>query len=91
MSKKVKKVKKELKKWWVKEPRSRRECFRCKHFYSSHIDVACLKIVQHKPVRKMCDCKGFISNKVEMEMEVAKQERKLNTLKEENGNTSYAF
>jgi len=85
------KTKKEQKKWWIKEPRSRRECFRCKHFYSSHIDVGCLKIIQHKPDRKTCTCKGFISNKQEMDMEIAKQERKLNTLKEENDNNNYAF
>ena len=62
------------KKWWIKPPRSSRICLRCEHKYSSHIDVRCLKIVQRKPERIECDCKGFIANKQELVM--AKQKEK---------------
>ncbi len=55
-------------KWWIKPPRSSRICLRCKHKYSSHIDVRCLKIVQLKPDRIECNCKGFIANEYELEM-----------------------
>ena len=50
-------------KWWKKEPRSRRKCFRCNHLYSSHIDVACMKIIELKPERKGCSCRGFVTDK----------------------------
>lgn len=69
--------KKEDKKWWEKPPRSSRECFRCKHKYSSHIDVRCLKIVKRKPERQECDCKGFVSNYAEMNMIEERKKRKL--------------
>ena len=68
---------KEDKKWWERPPRSSRMCFRCKHKYSSHIDVRCLKIVQRKPDRIECDCKGFISNEAEMNMIDERKKRKL--------------
>ena len=53
--------------WWKKPPRSSRVCYRCGHKYSSHIDVKCLKLVQRKPERIECTCKGFIKDKQEME------------------------
>lgn len=55
-------------KWWKKPPRSSRICYRCGHKYSSHIDVRCLKLVQRKPDRIECLCKGFIANKQEMDL-----------------------
>jgi len=64
--------------WAKKEPRSRRKCLRCGHNYASHIDVACMKIVQRKPERIDCDCKGFIGT--EYELKIAKEKEK-NTLK----------
>ena len=67
MAKKIK-PKKDADKWWIKPPRSSRICLRCEHKYSSHIDVRCLKIVQLKPERIECTCKGFIANKYELEM-----------------------
>ncbi len=67
MVKKIK-PKKSEDKWWIKPPRSSRICLRCKHKYSSHIDVRCLKIVQLKPERIECICKGFIANEYELEM-----------------------
>ena len=71
-------MRKKSDKWWKKEPRSRRKCYRCNHLYSSHIDVACMKIVALKPERRGCDCRGFISS--ELELKIAKK-RKKNTLK----------
>ena len=62
-------------KWWKKPPRSSRVCYRCQHKYSSHIDVRCLKIVSRNP-RVECECKGFIANKVEMDMALERLERK---------------
>jgi len=53
--------------WWKKPPRSSRVCYRCGHKYSSHIDVKCLKLVERKPTRIECTCKGFIKDKQEME------------------------
>lgn len=67
-------------KWWIKPPRSSRICLRCEHKYSSHIDVRCLKIVQRKPDRIECNCKGFIANKEELKM--AKQREKNILLKQ---------
>ncbi len=55
-------------------------CIRCNHKYSSHIDVRCLKIVQRKPVRIECDCKGFIANEAELKMAQDREERKKNML-----------
>ncbi len=69
-------------KWWIKPPRSSRICLRCEHKYSSHIDVRCLKIVQLKPERIECECKGFIANKMELEM--AKKRDKKNMLLKQN-------
>ena len=77
MVKKIK-PKKESEKWWIKPPRSSRICLRCKHKYSSHIDVRCLKIVQLKPDRIECICKGFIAN--EYELELAQKREKNNML-----------
>ncbi len=74
------KKKKEPKKWWKRAPRSSRVCLRCDHKYSSHIDVRCLKIVQRKPVRIECDCKGFIANEAELKMVQEREERKKNML-----------
>lgn len=73
----LKMVKKEPEKWWKRPPRSSRTCFRCKHKYSSHIDVRCLKIVKRKPERIECNCKGFISNEAEMNMIDERKKRKL--------------
>jgi len=73
----AKKKIKEPEKWWKKAPRSSRTCFRCKHKYSSHIDVRCLKIVKRKPDRIECDCKGFVSNEAEMDMIEERKKRKL--------------
>jgi len=53
--------------WWKKPPRSSRVCYRCGHKYSSHIDVKCLKLVERKPERIECTCKGFIKDKQEMD------------------------
>ncbi len=75
-----KKSKESEKKWWIKPPRSSRICLRCEHKYSSHIDVRCLKIVQRKPDRIECSCKGFIANKAELKM--AKQREKNILLKQ---------
>ena len=58
---------KEIDRWWKKIPRSSRVCYRCGHKYSSHIDVRCLKLVQRKPERIECGCRGFIVNKDEMD------------------------
>jgi len=69
-------------KWWIKPPRSSRICLRCEHKYSSHIDVRCLKIVQLKPERIECECKGFIANKYELEM--AEKRAKKNMLLKQN-------
>lgn len=62
--------------WWKKTPRSSRICLLCKHKYSSHIDVRCLKIVQRHP-RKECDCKIFIGNERELEQYRKKLNRDL--------------
>lgn len=53
---------------WKKTPRSSRVCYRCGHKYSSHIDVRCLKLIQKKPDRIECLCRGFIKDKEEMDM-----------------------
>jgi hypothetical protein len=53
--------------WWKKPPRSSRVCYRCGHKYSSHIDVKCLKLVQRKPERIECTCRGFVKDKQEMD------------------------
>jgi len=74
------KKKKESEKWWKRAPRSSRVCLRCNHKYSSHIDVRCLKIVQRKPDRIECDCKGFIANEAELKMVQERAERKKNML-----------
>ena len=66
---------KEKDKWWKNPPRSSRICYRCQHKYSSHIDVRCLKIVSRNP-RVECECKGFVANKVEMDMILERQARK---------------
>ena len=71
-------VKNQRPKWAEKEPRSRRKCLRCGHNYASHIDVACMKIVQRKPERIDCTCRGFIGSK--WELKEAKRREK-NTLK----------
>ena len=63
--------------WAIKEPRSRRKCLRCGHNYASHIDVACMKIVQRKP-RIHCDCRGFIGSKYELRLA---KKREKNALK----------
>ena len=75
----VRKKEANKKKWWVRPPRSSRICLRagCGHKYSSHIDVRCLKIVQRKPERIECNCKGFIANEAELKMI---QEREKNML-----------
>jgi len=75
---------KDPKKWWIKPPRSSRICLRCEHKYSSHIDVRCLKIVQRKPERIECDCKGFIANKEELKMVRAREKNILLKQKETN-------
>jgi|TARA_R110002110_G_scaffold118613_1_gene292525 hypothetical protein len=62
---------------YKKIPRSSRICLRCTHKYSSHIDVKCLKIIQRKPERKECTCKGFISNIHELQFEIDSLERKI--------------
>ena len=69
------KRKEEKDKWWKNPPRSSRICYRCEHKYSSHIDVRCLKIVSRNP-RVECECKGFVANKVEMDMILESQARK---------------
>jgi len=74
------KKKKEPEKWWKRAPRSSRICLRCNHKYSSHIDVRCLKIVQRKPVRIECNCKGFIANEAELQMVKEREERRKNML-----------
>jgi len=74
------KVVKKDEKWWKRPPRSSRVCFRCKHKYSSHIDVRCLKIVKRKPDRIECNCKGFVSNEAEMNMIIENQNRRKNML-----------
>lgn len=61
--------------WWIKPPRSSRICYRCQHKYSSHIDVRCLKITSRNP-REECDCRGFIANEQEMQMDLDRQLRK---------------
>ena len=81
------KKKKETEKWWKRPPRSSRICLRCKHKYSSHIDVRCLKIVQRKPERIECDCKGFIANEAELQMVKEREERKKNMLITEEEDT----
>ena len=67
-------------KWWQKEPRSRRKCYRCKHLYSSHIDVACMKIITLKPERKGCSCRGFIADENELNFALQRQKNKLQKL-----------
>ena len=62
--------------WAIKEPRSRRKCLRCKHNYASHIDVACMKIVQRKP-RIDCDCRGFIGSKYDFELAIKREKNAL--------------
>lgn len=62
---------------YKKMPRSSRICIRCTHKYSSHIDVKCLKIIQRKPERKECGCRGFISNIHELDFEIDKLNRKI--------------
>ena len=69
-------------KWWIKPPRSSRVCYRCEHKYSSHIDVRCLKIVSRNP-RVECECRGFVANKVEMDMILGQQARKKARLEQE--------
>ena len=69
------KRKEEKDKWWKNPPRSSRICYRCEHKYSSHIDVRCLKIVSRNP-RVECVCKGFVTNKVEMDMILDRQARR---------------
>jgi len=69
------KRKEEKDKWWKNPPRSSRICYRCQHKYSSHIDVRCLKIVSRNP-RVECECKGFVTNKVEMDMILDRQARR---------------
>lgn len=59
--------------WWKKPPRSSRICYRCGHKYSSHIDVKCLKLVQRRPIRIECSCKGFIASKDEMDLVTGKK------------------
>lgn len=59
--------------WWKKPPRSSRVCYRCGHKYSSHIDVKCLKLVQRKPERIECTCRGFIKDKQEMDFMMQKR------------------
>lgn len=61
---------------WKKTPRSSRVCYRCGHKYSSHIDVRCLKLVQRKPERIECECRGFIKDKQEMDMIIERKEAK---------------
>ena len=61
--------------WWIKPPRSSRICYRCKHKYSSHIDVRCLKITNRNP-REECICRGFIANEQEMNMALEREARK---------------
>lgn len=61
--------------WWKKPPRSSRVCYRCGHKYSSHIDIKCLKLVQRKPERIECECRGFIKDKVEMDFLMARKEK----------------
>ena len=69
-------------KWWKNPPRSSRICYRCEHKYSSHIDVRCLKIVSRNP-RVECVCKGFVTNKVEMDMILDRQARRKEREEEE--------
>lgn len=64
--------------WAKKIPRSRRKCIRCGHNYASHIDVACMKIVQRKP-RIDCECRGFIGNQYELDLA---NKREKNALKQ---------
>lgn len=54
-------------KWWVKKPRSSRECLNCGHKYASHIDVKCIKVVQSTP-KLECDCLQFIGTPEELKM-----------------------
>ena len=68
---------------YKKIPRSSRICLRCTHKYSSHIDVKCLKIIERKPERKECDCKGFISNIHELQFEIDTLERKIESSQDE--------
>lgn len=68
---------------WYKPPRSSRICLRCEHKYSSHIDVKCLKIVQRKPERIECVCKGFITNQAEYDMVLEREARKKARLEKE--------
>jgi len=62
---------------YKKIPRSSRICLRCTHKYSSHIDVKCLKIIQRKPERKECDCRGFVSNVYELQFEIDRFNRNI--------------
>ncbi len=73
-------------KWWKRPPRSSRICLRpkCGHKYSSHIDVRCLKIVQRKPERIECNCKGFIANEAELKMIQEREKNMLIKNKEDN-------
>jgi hypothetical protein len=61
--------------WWKKPPRSSRVCYRCGHKYSSHIDVKCLKLVERKPKRIECNCRGFIKDKIEMDFMMKKRQK----------------
>ena len=71
-----KKKEKKVRPWWKKPPRSSRICIRCEHKYSSHIDVKCLKIVSRKP-RVECDCKGFVSSQLEMDIIIEREKKAL--------------
>jgi hypothetical protein len=79
----VKTATKTEEKWWKRPPRSSRICLRCNHKYSSHIDVRCLKIVQKKPERLECTCRGFVANKAELEMIQQREKNKLLNDKED--------
>ena len=68
---------------WKKTPRSSRVCYRCGHKYSSHIDVRCLKLVQKKPERLECECRGFVKDKLEMDMITERINNRLKILKEQ--------
>lgn len=79
----VKKATKTEEKWWKRPPRSSRICLRCTHKYSSHIDVRCLKIIQKKPERLECTCRGFVANEAELAMIKEREKNKLLNDKED--------
>ena len=71
--------------WAKKIPRSSRICFRCEHKYSSHVP-ACGKIVERKPARKECDCRVFVKNQFELDLDVKSE--KAEDMRRDNKNAN---